>query len=120
MNQKLRLSETNASIAYDACKATIQAQQLYRELAADYTIPEILRNKFTHAAAHCTQAITYIESFITKERLQVFREQIGEADPFHIDRVRELMRSMTPEQQNAIEQLCVTVKEGGTIEAVIN
>ena len=111
-------TSTQSSMLYDACKHIAAARALFRDLAADNSIPHFLTKVCTGAAADSSFALNRFKNVFSKERFEKFEQQVTEADPFAVEQIKELVRRMSPEKQDVVENLCQQIVAGQKIQIV--
>lgn len=109
-------TEAQSSMFYDACKHLAAARGLFRDLAADPSIPMFLEKVCVGAASDTSFALGRFKSIFSKERYAKFEQQVTESDPFAIEQIKEYVRRMNPEQQNIIENICQRLVAGEEIK----
>ncbi|WP_407522604.1 hypothetical protein PDL71_15280 [Lacibacter sp. MH-610] len=117
---KYQPTPTQASMLYDACKHLAAARLLFRDLASDYTFPHFVRSVCTGAAADSSFALNRFKNIFSKEKFEKFEQQVTEADPFTVEQIKEMVRRMNPEQQSMIENVCMAIHRGETIQVEKN
>lgn len=117
-SQKVKYQPTSvqASMLYDACKHIAAARLLFRDLSTDHSFPFFVRNVCTGAAADSSFALNRFKNIFSRERFEQFEKQVIESDPFNVEQIKEMIRRMSPQQQSMVENVCMSILNGETIE----
>ena len=112
-------TETQKEMMYDALNFIGRARNLLRDLATT-KMPQWLEGRVIGASADCSTAMQRFKEIVPKSKMQMFQEQIIESDPFVLENIMTMLRCMTPESQAAIEQVCIAVRKGATVEVKLD